>query len=286
MNYFTPNNRQYYLAYFKATASPFRVLPNLNINRSSENDMYITKNNHSTSPLKKKIKLLLTFMLAPLLGGWPLFSLASGVLPETTTVIINEAQKGGSINVKNTENVPVLLYTKVVNLPDDSEPQLFVTQPVVRLEPGQTQRVRFVLNTNTPLEVEHIKRVYFEGVTEKNDTTSQVAISVRQDLPVLIAPKNLKPKQNMWTDLNWSASGDNLKVTNTGKQVVRLVPQIKLLPTGSQLSLGKSYILPQETLTIAVPANIRLHNQQQVEFSPVSRYGFDVGLQKSTLAGK
>ncbi|WP_258041603.1 fimbria/pilus chaperone family protein [Citrobacter amalonaticus] len=248
--------------------------------------MCITKNNHFASILKKKRTSVMASLLATILGGWPLFSLASGVLPETTTVIINEAQKGGSINVKNTENVPVLLYTKIVDLPDDPEPALYVTQPVVRLEPGQTQRVRFVLNTNTPLEVEHIKRVYFEGVTEKKDTTSVVAISIRQDLPVLIVPGTLRPKQNMWTDLNWSASGDNLKVTNTSKQVVRLVPQIKFLPSGSELSLGKSYILPHETLTIAVPANLRLNDQRQVEFSPVSRYGFDVGLQISTLAGK
>ncbi|MGF6192702.1 fimbria/pilus chaperone family protein [Serratia sp. 2723] len=213
-------------------------------------------------------------------------SRASGVLPESSAVIIDEAQKGGSINVKNTENVPVLLYTKIVELPDDMAPRLIVTQPVARLEPGQSQRVRFVLNTDTPLQSEHIKRVYFEGVTERTSDNSQVSVSVRQDLPVIIVPKGLSAKRDMWTDLDWSVSASSLKVTNTGRHVVRLTPQVKLQPAGNVLPLSKSYILPGETLVATVPASTRLSGQQRVEFSPVTRYGFGVGVQTAPLSGK
>lgn len=213
-------------------------------------------------------------------------SRASGVLPETSAVIIDEAQKGGSINVKNTEKVPVLLYTKIVELPDDLAPRLIVTQPVARLEPGQSQRVRFVLNTDTPLQSEHIKRVYFEGVTERTTDNSQVSVSVRQDLPVIIVPKGLSAKRDMWTDLGWSVSANSLKVTNMGRHVVRLTPQVKLQPAGSVLSLNKSYILPGETLVVTAPASTRLSVQQRVEFSPVTRYGFGVGVQTAPLSRK
>lgn len=225
------------------------------------------------------------YVLLAVIAVFPSLSRASGVLPETSAVIINEAQKGGSINVKNTEKVPVLLFTKVVDLADDPSQRLIVTQPVARLEPGQTQRVRFVLNTDGPLQREHIKRVYFEGVAEQSAKGGQVSVTVRQDLPVIIVPKGLKEKRDLWTDLNWSLSGNNLKVTNTGKQVVRLAQQVKLQPSGTAIILNKTYLLPGETLTAAAPAGSRLTGQQ-VQFSPVSRYGFDVGPQKATLAGK
>jgi P pilus assembly chaperone PapD len=237
---------------------------------------------------RKKVKSDLVwcgFLLAAL-ALFATQSRASGVLPESSAVIIDEAQKGGSINVKNTEKVPVLLYTKIVELPDDLDPRLIVTQPVARLEPGQSQRVRFVLNTDTPLQREHIKRVYFEGVTERTTDNSQVSVSVRQDLPVIIVPKGLGAKRDMWTDLGWSVSANSLKVTNTGRHVVRLTPQVKLQPAGSVLSLNKSYILPGETLVVTAPASTRLSGQQRVEFSPVTRYGFGVGVQTAPLSGK
>ncbi|SFC01077.1 fimbria/pilus chaperone family protein [Pragia fontium] len=236
--------------------------------------------------LGHKRSTLLSCLLLAVLSIFTVGAHASGVLPESSAVIINEAQKGGSINVKNTESVPVLLYTKIVELSDDREPRLIVTQPVARLEPGQSQRVRFVLNSNTPLQHEHIKRVYFEGVTEQTSDNSQISVSVRQDLPVIIVPKGLSNKRDMWVDLDWSVSADRLKVTNTGRHVVRLTPQITLQPAGKVLSLSKNYILPGESLFATVPNGIRLSSQQQVVFSPVTRYGFDVGEQKALLSGK
>lgn len=225
-------------------------------------------------------------LLLAVIGGFPSLSRASGVLPDTSVVMINEEQKGGSISVKNTEKVPMLLYTKVADLPDDPTPRLIVTRPVIRLEPGQSQRVCFALNTDGPLQREHIKRAYFEGVAEQTSGNSQFSVTVRQDLPVIIVPKKLTTKRDMWTDLSWSVSEESLKVTNTGKQVVRLAQQLKLLPAGTALALKKTYILPGETLTVTTPAGIYLNGQRQVEFSPVSLYGFDVGLQKTSLAGK
>lgn len=215
------------------------------------------------------------------------FAQASGVLPETSTVIINEAEHGGSINVTNTEKTPVLLYTKIYDLADDHEPKLITTQPVARLEPGQVQRVRFVLSETSPLKVEHIKRVAFEGIVENKKTGSRINLGVRQDLPVIIVPASAgRVKNDLWSDLEWSANGNSLQVKNTGVSVVRLDPHLNVLPARTSLTLKKSYLLPGETLSVAMPAGKSLSAQQSVEFSPVTRYGFDVGKKTVPLNGK
>ncbi|HBM3068061.1 TPA: fimbria/pilus periplasmic chaperone, partial [Klebsiella michiganensis] len=85
---------------------------------------------------------------------------AEGMVPETSLLVIDEATHSGTMNVKNTDAHPALLYTAIIDLPDESEDiKIMPTQPVIRVEPGQTQQIRFILQNNTPLEVEHFKRV-------------------------------------------------------------------------------------------------------------------------------
>ncbi len=84
--------------------------------------------------------------------------------PASSMVLIQEAAQGGSLNVTNTSDVDALLYVKLYDLPDDRGPQLLVTQPVTRLAAGETQRVRFLLNTRAALTHEHLKRVIVEGI--------------------------------------------------------------------------------------------------------------------------
>lgn len=74
--------------------------------------------------------------------------LAAGMVPDTSLLLINEEEQGGSMDVKNTDADAQLLYTKIVNLPDDPQPGLIVTQPVTRVDAGKTQRVRFVLKNS------------------------------------------------------------------------------------------------------------------------------------------
>ncbi len=64
---------------------------------------------------------------------------AEGMVPETSLLIIDEATHSGTINVKNTDSHPSLLYTNVVDLPDDTGLKLIATQPVVRLELGKVR---------------------------------------------------------------------------------------------------------------------------------------------------
>lgn len=200
---------------------------------------------------------------------------AGGMVPETSLLVIDEATHSGTINVKNTDSFPSLLYTNVVDLPDDKGLKVIVTQPVVRLEPGQTQQLRFILQTKEPLSVEHYKRVTFEGIPPKNsDNKVKIGINLRQDLPVLIRPKSLEVVTDAWKELKWSVSGTSVKVNNPSKYVVRLAQKMITKPSGAVGKLSKTYILPGETLTATLDKAANSDNK--VQFFPASRYGVEV----------
>lgn len=223
------------------------------------------------------VKRIFTFACAA-----PLLSLAisapataAGMVPETTLLVIDESTHSGVMNVKNTDGYPALLYTTIVDLPDDSGTTLNVTQPVVRVEAGQQQQLRFILQNDQPLTVEHYKRVTFEGIPPKsNDKNARIGFNLRQDLPVLIRPKNLPVVTDAWKLLTWSGSGQSLKVKNPSAYVVRLAQNVDFLPSGTRGLIKKTYILPGETLDVQVKKPIAA--DKNVRFFPASRYGIDV----------
>lgn len=204
----------------------------------------------------------------------PLF--AAGMVPETTLLMIDEASHGGVMNVKNTDTIPTLLYTSIVDSEDDVGVKLTVTQPLVRLEPGQEQQVRFILETDKPLTVEHYKRVIFEGIPPKtSDKNVKVGINIRQSLPVLIHPETLPVVTDAWTLLSWSVAGKEVQVKNSSPYVVRFNTNVTLLPSRTEGVLNKTFILPGETMKVQMdkPAGSA---DNAVEFSPASRYGIEV----------
>ena len=198
--------------------------------------------------------------------------------PQTSMILIDEEKGGGSINVTNTDDREALLYVKVTDLDDDKQPQVVVTQPVVRVGAGKTQRVRFVLSSQQPLSVEHIKRVTFEGlplVSESGKNT--VSINVRQDLPLIIRPRALAAAADPWKALAWSVGGGKMTVHNASAYVIRLGQDIALLPGGQKGKITKSYLLPGETLAVVVSDAKALANVSKVRFETLSQYGFEIG---------
>ncbi|MDA8513297.1 fimbria/pilus chaperone family protein [Citrobacter sp. Igbk 14] len=201
-------------------------------------------------------------------------TIAAGMLPETSLLIVNEEEQGASIDVKNTDDTAQLLYTKVITLADDAKPDLFVTQPVVRVEAGKTQRVRFVLKEGAPLKVEHLKRVIFSTIPQREKNKVKVIFS--QNIPVIIRPAGLDTKSDPWVDLKWTLNAGKVLVKNNTPYVIRLEQRIKLLPSGRFLELSKSYILPGESLTAKSNTNIAVTTDRQVEIYPATRYGYKV----------
>lgn len=198
--------------------------------------------------------------------------LAAGMVPDTSVLLINEDEQGGSMDVKNTDAEAQLLYTKIVDLADDKTSSLIVTQPVVRIDAGKIQRVRFVLKKSAePLKVEHYKRVIFTTIPQREKNKVKMAFS--QNLPVIIHPAGLDVNLEPWKDLTWKIKDGNVSVENATPYVVRLEQKVKLLPSGNTVELPKTYILPGEVIT--AKGNIKATIiDKNVEIYPATRYGY------------
>lgn len=201
---------------------------------------------------------------------------AAGMVPETSLLLVNEEDHGASIDITNTDDQTQLLYSKIVNLPDDiSGPDLIVTQPVVRVEAGKIQRVRVILqDTPQKMKVEHFKRIIFSAIPQIEQ--NKVKMIFTQNIPVIIHPAGLEPMADPWRLLTWSVKGGNVVVKNDTPYVVRLEQTIKTLPSGNTQHLSKTYLLPGETLTATPNKQPASAADRQVEFYPATRYGYQV----------
>jgi len=157
---------------------------------------------------------------APLVGAAFLIAhasvFASGVTPSTSVVIVNEADGEGSILFRNTDQKPLLLTSVLRDIPEDKGTLLFVTPAVARIEPGHEQLVRFILRNDAPLNVEHLRRVIFDGVPPKlPDGERALQLVVAQNLPVIIHPAGLAVNREPWKGLTWTTdSAGALNVDN------------------------------------------------------------------------
>ncbi|WP_256673946.1 fimbria/pilus chaperone family protein [Pseudomonas fluorescens] len=200
---------------------------------------------------------------------------AAGMVPETSVVLINVGEGEGTINVTNTDSKTALLYTSLENLPEDQESFIVVTPPVARVEAGEKQLVRFIVQSEKPITTQRLKRVAFEGIPQSDPTTkAKIGVTVRQDLPVLISPADLPAKTDPWTLLEWSLNGRNLTVKNDSRYVVRLNQGFSVMPANLKLSLPGTYILPGQTQQFELPAGSSVGADAKVRIYPVTTYGF------------
>lgn len=212
-------------------------------------------------------------LLALLLGGQVR---ADGMVPDTSVVIVNEADGEAAVSVTNTDSTLALLHVTLENIPEDSEPLLFVTPPLARVEPSKSQLVRFILQSSTPLTTQRLKRVIFEGMPQDRPPAqaghARVGVTVRQNLPVILHPKGLAPNRTPWTGLAWSLKNDRLSVHNPTPYVVRLAQELTLLPGNGSALLPRTYVLPGETLSVATDGA----SSHAVRLQPATVYGFAV----------
>lgn len=212
---------------------------------------------------------------------------ATGMLPETSVVIVEEGDGEGAINLQNTDSFPVLLLTTLQNIEQDTEKLLVVTPPAARVEPGKTQRVRFMLTAKTPLKTERLKRVVFEGVPPQEKDKNVVRMTVRQNLPVIIRPAGLARDEAPWKRLIWSLKGGVLSVNNPSAYVVRLGQGVITLPDQATWMLPHTYVLPGQRLTLTRKAKRGDANTGaagKVRISPATTWGFTVDSYEAPLA--
>ncbi len=170
-------------------------------------------------------------------------SLASGMQPLSSVVLIREADGEGTIAVRNTDNDVSLLYTAIQDLPGEEAFLVIPTPVVARVEAGEEQLVRFVYQ-GPPMQTQHMKRVTFEGVGAalESDKQASVGVGIRYDLPMLLHPKGLADNDAPWKGLAWTREGSQLVVRNDTAYVVRLQPQVQLEPSQTNVSLPRPYI--------------------------------------------
>ncbi|NWL20890.1 fimbria/pilus chaperone family protein [Pseudomonas umsongensis] len=220
--------------------------------------------------------------LLPLL--MTVYAQADGMVPNTSVVIINEADGEASVTVTNTDSTLALMHVTLENIAEDPEPLVFVTPPLARVEASKTQLVRFILQSEKPLLTQRLKRVIFEGIPQGKPAAeagqARVGVTVRQNLPVILHPKGLAPNRTPWTDLQWSLNGDQLTVRNDTPYVVRLGQQVHLLPSAGSAMLPKTYVLPGEHISVSAPAGAATH----VRFQPATVYGFAVPLYDAPIS--
>ncbi|KVK89283.1 fimbrial protein [Burkholderia ubonensis] len=193
---------------------------------------------------------------------------ASTFALESTTVILDEREGRTAFNVKNTGEKPLLLLSKVEDLDDGNlSGRILVSPPITRIDPGQSQQVNYVLKKGTTLNQEAMLKASFEGVTQS--VQSGMAMPVRQEIGLIVQSKAVPQSKTPWQELKLSIEGDELAMVNSGKQVIRLAPQVSLKPGGQKVNLGKAYLMPGETRQFSIDSM-----PVSVEVTPLSRYGF------------
>jgi len=206
------------------------------------------------------------------------------MVPETSVVIVEQEDGEGAINVKNTDAFPVLLLTTLENIEDDGENLLTITPPTARVEPGNSQRVRFIITNKEPLKTERLKRVTFEGVPPQQKGKNEVRVTMRQNLPVIIRPAGLEKDLSPWKRLAWKQIGGSITVSNPSPYVVRLGQGIQTLPDNTNWTLPNTYVLPGQTLTIKPDDNTNPGEAQQVRISPATTWGYTVNTYDAPLS--
>lgn len=207
--------------------------------------------------------------------------MAAGMVPQTPVVIVDEALGEATLNIKNSDEQPALLYSTIEHIAEDEEPLLLLTPPVARVEPGQSQQVRFILRSAKPLETERLKRVVFEGIKPRQGADgARLSLGVRQNIPVILRPASLAVDRMPWKHLLWSVVGEQVQVSNPGPYVVRLARSVSLIPGGAMLDLGRTYILPGEVLTLDAVSTLGTH----VRIFPATTYGFAVDSHDAPLS--
>lgn len=200
---------------------------------------------------------------------------ASGMKPATSVIQIDEGVGETSLHVTNTDKVPSLLVTSIQALPGDEEDIVLVTPPMARVEPGDSQLVRFILQSDKPLTTQRLRRVIFEGIPPKDpNNKAEISMTLSQNLPVVISPKGLAKDLEPWKHIKWSTADGRLVVNNPSPYVVRLMNVIELLPAAQKVTLPHTYVLPGQTLRIDMPAGA---NARQVKIEPVNLYGYSAG---------
>lgn len=197
---------------------------------------------------------------------------AAGMRPEVPVLFIDDQTREATINVLNTDNSPALLHSTLQTIPEDPENKLIITPQLVKVEGGKKQQIRVVLKDGIKLEKQKMQRIDFVSIPQDDGKKNRARILIGQNIPVILSPASLPLNTTPWTGLTFHRTGSSLSVENPTPYIVRLTKQVDLLPGKTSVELKKTYILPGEKLTLALP-QATANNVKSVRLHPVTRYG-------------
>ncbi len=187
---------------------------------------------------------------------------------ESTGIILPESEKRVSFNIQNISSSPILLVTKLLDLDgNDYSKRILISPPITRIDAGQSQQVNFVLKDGPKLDHEILLKAAFEGVSQAAENTAKMP--VRQDIGFLIQPASVLQNKTPWEGLKFQLDANQLTVSNPSKNVVRMAPQLTLLPSNVTVALTNFYLLPGQSEQVSISGN-----PTSVTVIPLSRYGF------------
>lgn len=218
-------------------------------------------------------RFLRYFSVATIAAVFVTHVLATGMQPETSVVIFNEEDGEASINITNTDTIPMLLYTAIEHIPEDIEPLLIVTPPIARVDAGKVQLIRFISQAKEPIKTQRLNRVFFEGFPQTGEG-AQVSVTVRQNLPLIFHPKGLIENREPWKLLQWLIVDGKVIAKNDSSYVIRLAQAVNLQPNGEEVVLPRAYILPGESISSSTVVSGT--GAESVRFYPATIYGYTV----------
>ncbi|HGF6561153.1 TPA: fimbria/pilus chaperone family protein [Providencia alcalifaciens] len=187
---------------------------------------------------------------------------------ETMTVILNEAEGRTAFTVKNMGTEPLLLATKVTDLDNKQySKKILISPPITRIDAGQSQQINFVLKKGEPLAQEVMLKTSFEGVGQSADNSARMP--VRQSIAMIIQPAAVAVDATPWKGLSAHVDGSHLVLKNTSKHVVRLSPQLELLPNNETVTIENYFLMAGEEKRIAIKSK-----PTSLKITPLSRFGF------------
>ncbi|WON77969.1 fimbria/pilus periplasmic chaperone [Serratia sp. UGAL515B_01] len=214
----------------------------------------------------KKTLLHYGFISSLVLIGLITQTEAAEIQPLTSAVIINQNQGESSIDIKNTDSQPIILYSKVNHLDDDNLDGgvIYPSPAAVIVQPGEVQTVRIIYKNNHSINVEHLARIIFTGIPNQKESTGQrINFLVGQDLPIVIQPGNQPPIKALWSLVKWQQIDGKLCAKNPTTRVFRFDNNVKILPTGQYIKFTTPYLLPHQQQCIelnqALPAHAQIH---------------------------
>ncbi|WP_082702462.1 fimbria/pilus chaperone family protein [Pseudacidovorax intermedius] len=229
----------------------------------------------------KKFKSYLIFPVSLEIFLFCLGANATGLQPESTILLLSAASGQAQIGIKNTEDQPMIMNVKIVDLPGSEKLTVLPVPAVARIEANGRQVVRVALDKPAiGLEKQYLKRVSFEGIPPKrtNSQSAIVNVNVRQTIPLVISPADLEQIPEPWKKLVISrGSSGAMEVANDSPFVVRLKADAELLPMKAPVRLLKdTYVLPGEKHVIELPKDVDASTVKSIRIFPASPWGFAV----------